>query len=175
MDITLVEINKHKNNISNLSTKLLNTFNINEGDSIKNRIEVEGDKDFSIKVGKITYDRPFGEANNINQPLLIIKCKGGSSIIIDDNKINQINLDKKINIEKENLKNLLLKIKVQIEQLLIYPNVDNNNNFDDDESSNTETENNSIFNNNINNNNENLNENDLFNELSKDEKNIRSG
>ena len=30
MDYTLIEINKHKNNISNLSTKLLNTFNINE-------------------------------------------------------------------------------------------------------------------------------------------------
>ena len=41
MDFTLVEINKHKNNISNLSTKLLSTFNINEELSITYEIKKE--------------------------------------------------------------------------------------------------------------------------------------
>ena len=41
MDYTLIEINKHKNNISNLSTKLLNTFDINEEISINNEIKKE--------------------------------------------------------------------------------------------------------------------------------------
>ena len=36
-----MEINKHKNNISNLSNKLLNTFNINEEISINNEIKKE--------------------------------------------------------------------------------------------------------------------------------------
>ena len=41
MDFTLIEINKHKNNISNLSTRLLNTFDINEEISINNEIKKE--------------------------------------------------------------------------------------------------------------------------------------
>ena len=41
MDYTIIEINKHKNNISNLSTKLLNTFNINEEIFINNEIKKE--------------------------------------------------------------------------------------------------------------------------------------
>ena len=41
MDFTLVEINKRKNNISNLSTKLLSTFNINEELSITYEIKKE--------------------------------------------------------------------------------------------------------------------------------------
>ena len=41
MDYTLIEINKHKYNISNLSTKLLNTFDINEEISINNEIKKE--------------------------------------------------------------------------------------------------------------------------------------
>ena len=43
MDYTLIEINKHKNNISNLSTKLLNTFDINEEISINNEIKKESE------------------------------------------------------------------------------------------------------------------------------------
>ena len=41
MDYTLIEINKHKNNISNLSTKLINTSDINEEISINNEIKKE--------------------------------------------------------------------------------------------------------------------------------------
>ena len=41
MDFTLIEIKKHKNNISNLSTRLLNTFDINEEISINNEIKKE--------------------------------------------------------------------------------------------------------------------------------------
>ena len=41
MDFTLIEINKHKNNIGNLSTRLLNTFDINEEISINNEIKKE--------------------------------------------------------------------------------------------------------------------------------------
>ena len=41
MDFTLIEINKHKNNISNLSTRLLNTFDVNEEISINNEIKKE--------------------------------------------------------------------------------------------------------------------------------------
>ena len=41
MDYTIIEINKHKNYISNLSTKLLNTFNINEEIFINNEIKKE--------------------------------------------------------------------------------------------------------------------------------------
>ena len=41
MDFTLIEINKHKNNISNLSARLLNTFDINEEISINNEIKKE--------------------------------------------------------------------------------------------------------------------------------------
>ena len=41
MDFTLIEINNHKNNISNLSTKLLNAYDINEEISINNEIKKE--------------------------------------------------------------------------------------------------------------------------------------
>ena len=41
MDFTLIEINKHKNNIGNLSARLLNTFDINEEISINNEIKKE--------------------------------------------------------------------------------------------------------------------------------------
>ena len=41
MDFTLIEINKHKNNISNLSARLLNTFDVNEEISINNEIKKE--------------------------------------------------------------------------------------------------------------------------------------
>ena len=43
MDFTLIEINKHKYNISNLSSKLINTFNINEEISINNEIKKESE------------------------------------------------------------------------------------------------------------------------------------
>ncbi len=96
----------------------INTFNIKEGDSIKNRIEVEGDKDFSIKVGKITYDRPFGEANNIAQPLLIMNYdlykntfnKKFDKIKIyinsSDSKTSQDELEKLLNDEGYSLENI---------------------------------------------------------------------
>ena len=41
MDFILIEINNHKNNISNLSTKLLNAYDINEEISINNEIKKE--------------------------------------------------------------------------------------------------------------------------------------
>ena len=41
MDFTLIEINNHKNNISNLSTKLINAYDINEEISINNEIKKE--------------------------------------------------------------------------------------------------------------------------------------
>ena len=41
MDFTLIEINNQKNNISNLSTKLLNAYDINEEISINNEIKKE--------------------------------------------------------------------------------------------------------------------------------------
>ena len=43
MDFTLIEINNHKNNISNLSTKLLNAYDINEDISINNEIKKESE------------------------------------------------------------------------------------------------------------------------------------
>ena len=96
----------------------INTFNTKEGDSIKNRIEVEGDKDFSIKIGKITYDRPFGEANNIAQPLLIMnydlykntfnKKFDNIKIYINssDSKTSQDELEKLLNDEGYSLENI---------------------------------------------------------------------
>ena len=41
MDYTLIEINKHKNYISNLSNQLLNTLNINDEISLNNEIKKE--------------------------------------------------------------------------------------------------------------------------------------
>ena len=56
MDYTLIEINKHKNNISNLSTKLLNTFHINEEIFFNSEIKKETEiltSLFNIKMNQL--------------------------------------------------------------------------------------------------------------------------
>ena len=73
MDFTLIEINKHKNNINNLSTKILNTFNINEEISINNEIKKEAEilvSLLNIKMNSITAQNQQMIQNQIQQQIL---------------------------------------------------------------------------------------------------------
>ena len=73
MDFTLIEINKHKNNINNLSTKLLNTFNINEEISINNEIKKEVEilvSLLNIKMNSIMAQNQQMIQNQIQQQIL---------------------------------------------------------------------------------------------------------
>ena len=73
MDFTLIEINKHKNNINNLSTKLLNTFNINEEISINNEIKKEAEilvSLLNIKMNSIMAQNQQMIQNQIQQQIL---------------------------------------------------------------------------------------------------------
>ena len=73
MDFTLIEINKHKNNINNLSTKLLKTFNINEEISINNEIKKEAEilvSLLNIKMNSITAQNQQMIQNQIQQQIL---------------------------------------------------------------------------------------------------------
>ena len=67
MDYTLNEINMHKNNISNLSNKLLNTFNIDEEILLNNEIKKETEILISLLNLKKNsmMNAPF-QNNNIN-------------------------------------------------------------------------------------------------------------
>ncbi len=73
MDFTLIEINKHKNNINNLSTKLLNIFNINEEISINNEIKKEVEilvSLLNIKMNSIMAQNQQMIQNQIQQQIL---------------------------------------------------------------------------------------------------------
>ena len=73
MDFTLIEINKHKYNINNLSTKLLNTFNINEEISINNEIKKEAEilvSLLNIKMNSIMAQNQQMIQNQIQQQIL---------------------------------------------------------------------------------------------------------
>ena len=76
MDYIIIEINNHKKNIENLSTKLNNIFNIDEEISINNEIKKEIEilssllnekKNMISQNNNINYNSQMHNLNNINQ------------------------------------------------------------------------------------------------------------
>ena len=102
MDYTLIEINKHKYNISNLSSKLINTFNINEEISINNEIKKESEilvSLLNIKMNSIMAQNQQMMQFQIQQQMqaqqnMFNQMQNMQNNLLNDNFQNQIELPK---------------------------------------------------------------------------------
>ena len=102
MDYTLIEINKHKCNISNLSRKLINTFNINEEISINNEIKKESEilvSLLNIKMNSIMAQNQQMMQFQIQQQMqaqqnMFNQMQNMQNNLLNDNFQNQIELPK---------------------------------------------------------------------------------
>ena len=70
MDYTLVEIKNHKNKIYDLSTRLINTMDINEEFSINNEIKKETEFLLSLLNIKMNEIKRNNNMNNFNNPMM---------------------------------------------------------------------------------------------------------
>jgi len=102
MNYTLIEINKHKCNISNLSSKLINTSNINEEISINNEIKKESEilvSLLNIKMNSIMAQNQQMMQFQIQQQMqaqqnMFNQMQNMQNNLLNDNFQNQIELPK---------------------------------------------------------------------------------
>jgi len=88
MDYTLVEINKHKNKIYDLSIRLINTMDINEEFSINNEIQKETEFLLSLLNIKMNEIKTNNNMNNFNNPMM---NQGNFNNNINNNNFLQMN------------------------------------------------------------------------------------